>query len=181
MYSQFWTTLQPLGCFTPAVLKIDIAGFHASLELWRISQQRKALHIFRNLAGHAYEYIVLETPQYSGTTVGNWRFNVGSVDSGWDKVPKAKNAYSKASTGSPNNERTMLALLEGHQGRDQIRSLADKVFISNSTEFVDGGSVADMETSPGWLRSANQPGMMITRALSWLNSIPVTSLKGYGV
>lgn len=180
------------GCCTRAVFNVNITAFELGFKAWIAAQELKALHTFRNLAGAVYHAVVMETPQYSGTTVGNWRFSINAVDTSADAKQITLQPYSKASTGSPNSVRTMSALFAGLAGVDSITSLSDKVFISNHTDFGGEGvfpfhgagehhTLGELETSPGWLRAVNQPGAMMGRAVSYYTSVPVTSIKGYGV
>lgn len=168
------------------MLKINMPAFLAGGHRWLGAQERRAMHYFQQMAVGAYNYIVMETPQYSGTTVGNWTFSVNGMSSRTNDeaiVPKKAAAYQKASSGNYNVERTMRALYEGYVGKSQMHSLQDKVFIANTTEFSDvifgnktvTRTVAEMETSPGWLRYQNQPGQMITRAVSYYSTQPLTA------
>lgn len=165
-----------VGCCIPAVLKLDMASFTRGYWNWHRKQERRAFHSFKHLAGNLYQYIVMETPQYTGTTVSNWEFSVNSYGI---KTPQAGNAlttlepFGKANSGQGNPIATMAALMEGLRGAAEIKSLSDKVYIYNATPFDDGKSVADFENSPGWLRSINHPGQMITRSLDYYTSQPI--------
>lgn len=163
------------------MLKVDLAAFTRGFENWKRKQERRAFHSFKHLAGNLYQYIVMETPQYTGTTVQNWEFSVNSYG---NKTPLKSNPmvvlepFGKASSGQGNPVATMAALLEGLQGKDQIKSLKDIVYIYNATEFDDGIFVSDLETSPGWLRSINQPGGMMRRSMDFYLSKPVFTKLG---
>jgi hypothetical protein len=165
-----------LGSCIPAVLSVDFLAFNRGFQNWFRKQERLAFHSFKQLSGNLYKYIVMETPQYTGTTVGNWEFSVNTYGA---TLPETRNQFTtlepftKASAGGGNPVRTMLALMEGLQGVGEIRSLNDKIYIYNATSFGDGKSVADFEDSPGWLRSVNQPGRMISRAMDYHLSKPV--------
>jgi hypothetical protein len=49
-------------------------------EKWLKQAEKEAVNAYRGLAAWAFSYIVAETPEFSGESVANWRFSVGSPE-----------------------------------------------------------------------------------------------------
>lgn len=167
------------GRCTRAVLNVNLAAFHAGFQAWLLEENQKALQVYRGLCAEIFEYIIEETPQYSGEAVSNWTLNAKvallSMQSGIRSEWRARNAggvrntHTKFWGGNPNMEAIELARAHLRTGLGTVKSLKDTVYIANATQFDDGvKTVGDLEDpQPGWLRAVNLPGHMIQRSVGY--------------
>lgn len=169
------------------------AEFDAGFAAWLKQAEELAVAAYKGLAAYAFNYIIEETPQYSGETVSNWTLNAGAplpkYASGIreeflaEKHTRAS-AHTKFWSGNPNMQAMEVAYAHRDSGLATILSLDQKVYIVNATQFDGRGgrTVEDLENPPmGWLRAVNQPGRMIGRACDYIGqrfeAIDVASLK----
>lgn len=156
------------------------AEFDAGLAEWFAQAEALCISAYKGLAAYAYNYVIEETPQYSGETVSNWSLNAGSplpqTESGIKGEFHSRRlgrggAHTKFWSGNPNMEAMELAMAHRDTGLAGVVSLDEKIYIVNATTFDGRGdrTVADLEDPPaGWLRAVNQPGHMIGRAMNYV-------------
>lgn len=171
----------------------NLAEFKLGFRKWFAQQERAAVAVFRGLSATAFAFVVEETPEYTGETVANWTFHVGSAELKYTsgiklsrkvrrQAGKAAPVWQKPGTqmlpsiadGNGGNPAALrLARNALRQGYREVRSLDDVVYIANATHFDPGGfTVGSLETPPGgWLREVNQPGHMAGRAVSYLSDV----------
>lgn len=162
-----------------------MAGFEAGFAKWMSETELKVLRSYRALAKGIYTYIVVNTPEFTGTTAASWKFGVNNIEgSGANYYRVEQTPYSLV---SPNAGAILQGLSEGARGVQDLLSLKDVVYISNpnvfereplpsgfSSEYV-AASIED-SSSAGWLRAVNRPGEYpVKTAVSFMLSKPVFS------
>ena len=167
------------------MIKIDVAGFKAQVAVAVRKQQATCLLAYKGLIGRVYRYVVTETPQWTGTTAGNWRLGVNSLNGAGpdDKgsVVTSNPNGSVYSKNSPNQARLVRAYNAASSALTQIRSLEDKAFIYNQSKWdgKDGASASWIESNPGYFRAVNQPAQVLYRGKAYAVNQPIlTGLKG---
>jgi len=154
-----------------------IDAFERGISAWLEKMEKKAVVIYRGLVLKAYYRVAVETPQWSGNAASNWRIGVNRIDVSFDTavidehwgeaIPPHQKGDLEHITPALNRERTKLTA---------IRSLDDKVFISNSSKGFGNRLhefnqlhpyIVDLEENPNnFLRRVNLPGHMVSRVVT---------------
>lgn len=168
----------PVGCCTPAVLKVNLSGFKAGFELWMKRRNEKAIARYKAFGRNLFNDIVMRTPEYTGGTAASWKFGVGAVSNGkatYFLFPDKPYTSAKAKYANP--QALEVAFAEVITQVEKIKSLNQAIFISNPAKFErdDGPEnksskyVAKAMEDPGndWLRAVNRPGDSVREAVSY--------------
>ncbi len=124
---------------------------------------------FRGLAVSVFEYIVKETPQWSGHTASNWNFGVGSPNDSVNGEFLGSVPWRAAALKHKGDPEAVGVAFHNNAGADRNVMLSDTIYITNDAKDKEGNStyLQNIETSPeGFLREENLPGQMMASAKS---------------
>ena len=153
-------------------------AFHGGFNAWMVKINAKAVARYRAYGRNIFNYIVMETPQWTGGTAASWKFGVGAVSTeGPNYLPDTDMPYVKARRGYGNAAALTIAFAEVEKNAAKITSLSQGIFISNAAEFTRGNKpeaatgnyVAKEAARSGnsWLREVNRPGDAANQAASY--------------
>ena len=132
-----------------------------------------------------FEYVLYQTPQWTGNAAANWNVSTGSPD---ERIPADLLDLAQYNTDKSGKFATLpggpfkkgdrqavdIAIGRNYAEFDRI-TLKDEVFLANSSESLSGKSyIMHLEQNPGnFLRAENEPGHMVSRAIATYSSLRV--------
>jgi hypothetical protein len=69
------------------VVKVNTSDFDTKVKAWLAAVEQAAEKAVVGMAFRALGYAARVTPQYSGMAAANWRLNIGSADTSYEKDP----------------------------------------------------------------------------------------------
>ena len=160
---------------TPVEAKRFSAAFDTELKKLRV----EAAQAYKGFATAAFNYILRETPQWTGNAVSNWNFDLGTatyhVDTKWADEDTGAQVFSKL---QPNTTAMSEAATRSLPSYHRI-TLTSHVFINNASIDVDGESyIALLEENTGaYLRKENEPGHMVANCVTRFSALPSEALR----
>lgn len=165
----------------------DAKQFLEGLRAWVAKTELEVAEVYRGYATVIFNFLLYETPQWTGSAVSNWNFGVGAADNTFDPSLKQSNLSERAavssgrtrrriSYGTPIFQKGSEAPINVAVSRNRAKpaSLTFKndgltlppVFITNNAQDLNDGKVyaSYLENNPNnYLRAVNEPGHMVAR------------------
>jgi hypothetical protein len=153
--------------------------FSNGLNAWFEETLHEVEAVFRGYTIKVFGFVALETPQYQGTVVMNWKYSVGSPEVGGGDPTLVTRARDKGVDPLHKGEAEAIDYAAGQNSSkpDEVKfddglSLP-AVYIVNA---LTDDYVARIESSPdGFLRPVNLPGHMLERAANLYGDVQIDS------
>ena len=141
----------------------SVASFDKSVQSWLGAVRQAAGQAAVGMAQQAFNHALRTSPQYSGTFVANWRMNIGSPDTSWDKDPLG----TKDDRPAPfqiGSHRAIRYAKAHEAGKLAGFQLGQSIYVSNSTMGDENLSLAlEIEEGRIKLRPVNMGAYKIAR------------------
>ena len=169
---------------------LELYGVDAFLK--GLDTEMKKIHIkcietFRGFAVGAFNYVVSNTPQWSGGAAGNWNFFIGGPDYSESHELKITAEFAGDEWPGPfevGNPVGIAVARQRNAGRDSAPlTLDSQIYVCNASSDLDDKTyIQKVEANPqGYLRDINDGGHMLARTVIKFDNLPsqeVAVLRG---
>jgi hypothetical protein len=153
--------------------------FANGLNTWFEETAREVEAVFRGYTIKVFGFIALETPQYQGTVVMNWKYGVGSASVGAGDSTLVTRARGKDVDPLQKGEAAAIEYAAGQNSSRPDEVKFDGALNLPSVYIVNALTddyVGRMESSPeSFLRDVNLPGHMLERAANLYGDVTIDS------
>ncbi len=163
------------------------AKFLAGIDKWIKDTQEEISYVYQGYVERAFNSLLMETPQWTGNAVTNWRVGIGAVNNTFDDFllrdeertfhsdapqhqiveiePKYKKGHPKAIMMAKSINRTAILKI-----KLENNELPD-VYLSNTSKSLSGKSYIQYLEDGGNLRAVNNPGAMVAQTVGRFSNI----------
>lgn len=157
------------------LVTINAAQFNSALDKKFAQINERVNRVYRGYCVIAFNHLVNNTPQWSGSAAASWNFSLGAPDLTPDRLmAESYESWKRPGVFEPRFDAHDVPAIarakERNQGRDAQVRLGVDVFISNGSRGVSNEAYASMlENNPGgYLRPENEGGQMILKTRGML-------------
>ena len=133
--------------------------------------EAECANVIRGMTVEIFQHTLQYSPQAYGRFVSSWTYNVGSADY-WSNPEFDINMEDSGQVAlfSKGDPEAIFSAVRHNAGRDTGFKLGDTVYIANGVDHGQGGYAAKIEDGQIALRSVNQPGRPLGRAIDRASS-----------
>lgn len=123
--------------------------------------------IIRGMTVEIFLHTLQMSPQYFGRYASSWTYQVGKPELGWTNPEFVYEGEDQgyAMLHRKGDYPALASAIQHNTGRDNAFRLGETVYISNSADHGEGPYAQGIENGTVKLRSVNQPGRPLGRAI----------------